>query len=189
MGKMKMKVIAINGVSLAGKDTFVRLVSKHADADFCGVECISTIDPIKDFYSKLGWDGIKTPKHRKNLNLLKTMWSENCNGPLNWVKEQIWESERDNVAVLFIMVREFSEMVSIADLGQRMTGYGATMCVERSDLDIPPIEQDFLDSHPGDYRYDWVIDNPTCDGPLIKLDRKAKAFWDLIQRSNVCTSE
>ncbi len=71
-----MIVVAINGIALAGKDSFANRVAAVAMRHKFQVATISTIDPIKEFYKQLGWDGVKTDTHRKNLNILKRVWIE-----------------------------------------------------------------------------------------------------------------
>ena len=175
-----MKVLAINGVGGAGKDEFVRLVNQQSPWE--DVLCISTIDPVKKFYKQLGWDGEKTPEHRRNLNTLKRIWIEACNGPYEWTRGKILLADAKGVKVLFIMVREFSEMLSIVRLGKELVGNAATLQVIRPGLPIPPIEQEFLDSHPEDYKYDWTIMNYTTDDTfLTELNEKARTFWNTIR--------
>jgi len=162
-----MIVILINGVSLSGKDTFVRLVKEEVRDKKLGllVSSISTIDPIKDIYSDFfGWDGEKTNRDRKNLNVLKNVWVEVSNGPVKYA-ERILKSLDNNTwnDLVFIMVREYSEMISL----QSMVNYNRwkclTLCVQRDGIPIPPIEQEFLDGHPSDYEYDVYVFNPTVD--------------------------
>jgi hypothetical protein len=177
-----MRVIAINGIAQAGKDTFVNFVKEHAGREARTVRCISTIDPIKVFYAQLGWDGTKTSEHRKNLNVLKQIWIAASNGPLNWAESEIRKAKVHDIAVLFVMVREFPEMLAIAALGKSLVGHGETLQVVRDGLPIPPVEQEFLDSHPQDYHYDWGIDNKTTtDLAFPELSKKAKSFWDLVK--------
>ena len=61
-----MKIIIINGYAGVGKSTFVEMCKK----DYLVTE-LSTIDPIKDIASKIGWNGQKEPKDRKFLADLK----------------------------------------------------------------------------------------------------------------------
>lgn len=173
-----MKVFAINGISLAGKDTFCNFVSESCDMG--KIVTISTIDPIKNFYSDLGWNGIKSDMHRSNLNILKQMWISNCNGPHEWTIKKLKELQSLGVEIAFVMVREFDEMMDVVEIGKKYFSHGQTIQIIRHGLPIPKIEQEFLDSHPKDYQYNWTIVNPNTMIPEIpKLALAAKAFYSL----------
>ena len=174
-----MNIFCVNGISLAGKDSFVdRVIDKSLGCYFKGIK-ISTIDPIKDIYEEFfGWDGTKTPEHRKNLNLLKMIWKGTSNGPLNWTKNRIAKYNEFGFNSLFIMVREFDEMQSTIALAIALGHKAYTLQVVREGIPIPPIEQEFLDSHPEGYEYDITIYNPTVETfpHLPLLDEAAIEF-------------
>lgn len=158
----RVKMFAINGIALAGKDSFVKLVDHFCDGG--EVRCISTIDPVKEIYTNFfGWKGDKTPEHRLMLNYLKQIWIQTSNGPYNWACQQVTDAIEEKVQYLFIMVREFEEMMSIVDIGRLLSVETYTLEVTRDGLEIPPIEQSFLDQHPKDYKYDISVHNPTVD--------------------------
>lgn len=186
-----MIVFLINGVSLAGKDTFVNCMVEEyqRNGNKNAVVNISTINPIKDIYTKFfKWDGSKSPKHRKNLNTLKNIWRESCNGPVEYVRTNLqfiqtqihWAKDglmhRESPRAVFIMVREFQEMLDLREVCNDLGIQCCTLQVVRDKLEIPSIEQEFLDSHPKDFTYDIVISNPTVpDYPNVpKLMEKAK---------------
>ena len=173
-----MKIIAINGNALAGKDTFVGKVSHYTR-----VACISTIDPVKKFYESIGWDGNKTAEDRKVLNIIKRMWIlgkiriEDCNNPNEWVTLQCLKFEREGIDAVFIMVREFSEMMEIKEIGDTGFGGGITLRIARDGLYVPPVELSFIESHPQEYRYDFTIINPTTyDLSIPELECAASMF-------------
>jgi len=175
-----MKVFCINGISLSGKDTFVKCVQELLGFDKVGN--ISTIDPVKVEYKNFfGWEGEKTPIHRKNLNTLKNIWRETSNGPINWSRYQMnieyIINQRD---VLFIMVREFDEMLDLVKLAVSIGYVAFTLQVVRDGLDIPPVEQEFLDSHPKDFKYDITISNPTVD-TFPDVPKLKQSAYDFIQ--------
>jgi len=187
-----MKVIAINGISLSGKDTFCNRVKDLTDCkEYYTIDkdgpyrtvskatVISTIDPVKYVYKMFfGWDGTKSDIHRRNLNILKRIWIEASNGPHVWTKERIkFHVQQGTCKILFIMVREFEEMQDIVRLGDKYASGGYTLEIVRPGLPIPPVEQEFLDSHPPNYLYDYSVLNPTTDDPAIpELTGKAKEF-------------
>lgn len=168
-----MIVFCINGIALSGKDSFVNRLKAIKNKDFPDhsiasihrqpVKCISTIDPVKEIYRKFfGWNGEKSPVHRKNLNNLKKYWIEVSNGPIEWTRLQIQHTVQ-HTEMLFVMVREFSEMQATKELATSMGLLVYTVEVVRPGVPIPPIEQEFLDSHPKHYKYDITIVNPTAD--------------------------
>jgi len=158
-----VKVFCVNGISLSGKDSFVNRIKDIKNKDFQNVKCISTIDPVKDIYKRFfGWDGTKSDIHRKNLNVLKRIWIDVSNGPLVWTQNQMGCCKKHTEA-LFIMVREFSEMELTIQLAKTMGFEAHSVLLVRPGIPIPPIEQEFLDSHPVDYSYDIVIRNPTTE--------------------------
>lgn len=172
----KLTVIAINGIALAGKDTFAtRVMEQNGINDIC----ISTIDPIKKIYSEFfGWDGTKTPEHRANLHTLKMIWKQCSNGPLNWTRKEILRADANDKNVVFLMVREFEEMVDIVSAAKFMGFKAFSLEVQRDGLEIPPVEQMFLDSIPSSYKYDFTIFNETVDTfPITpELDKLAAIF-------------
>lgn len=156
-----VKLVCLNGISLAGKDTFVDYVEETVGYNY--VWRISTIDPIKELYSDFFlWNEAKTPQDRKNLNVLKNMWREKCNGPINFVKEYLEDLNLLTEGYLFVTVREFEEMLDIKKMAIENGNTAYTLKVVRDvGGELPPVEQEFLDSHTADYQYDIVINNPT----------------------------
>jgi hypothetical protein len=178
-----MKVFAVNGVSLSGKDTFCNKYKLLHNNE--KVTTISTIDPIKGLYkSFFGWKGEKTDNHRKNLNTLKLIWIEASNGPSEWLRDMLDELEFiTGTQVVFVMVREFDEMMTAIEIGKEVCGHAETIQLIRDGIPVPPIEQAFLDSHPKDYVYDWTIVNPTTEDSTIPgLTKAAIAFDHLINK-------
>ena len=193
-----MRVYAINGVSLSGKDTFCKMVADQLARELCNdpnmtqvqmihyygykTAVISTIDPVKEIYTNFfGWDGTKTPEHRKNLNTLKLIWISASDGPSNWLRNTLSELKESDIEMVFVMVREYDEMMNAQNIGMDVCGHAETIQLVRHGIPIPPVEQEFLDSHPEHYVYDWTIINPTVDtAPDIpKLQMASKTFIEL----------
>lgn len=167
-----MHIFPINGNAMAGKDTFAGIMFKYTNS-----RCISSVDKVKEFYCKMGWDGIKTDLHRKNLNTLKYIWIDACNGPYEWVTERCHKFKEEGVFAVFVMVREFEEMINYMAISKQYSDVGGTIRIIRPHISMPPIEKSFLDSHPDDYVYDFTIINPsTKDKTLPKLHKAAEAF-------------
>jgi len=176
-----MRVYAINGIARSGKDSFVNFVSEIAAEENARVASISTIDPIKQLYSSFfKWNGDKSPWHRKNLNTLKCMWIDTCNGPSRWTRERLLELKEEHTAAVFIMVREYNELMRILAISASVGAYAESIRLVREDIPIPPIEQEFIDSHPADYVYNWTINNDTTTDPTLPcLRAAAETFWKL----------
>jgi hypothetical protein len=157
------------------------MVNKFAKADNKPIKVISTIDPIKEVYREwFGWDGNKfLDHHRKNLNTLKMIWKSASNGPHRWTLEQLQDFDHQGIHSVFIMVREFEEMMDIVNIGKENFGNCQTIQLIRLGLPIPPVEREFLNSHPHDYEYDWSIHNPTTElNPQPLILSAAQFFWN-----------
>jgi hypothetical protein len=176
-----MRVYAINGVAKAGKDTFCSMVNRYVVKNYRETKTISTIDPIKEIYeNQFGWDGDKyQDHHRKNLNTLKQVWISCSNGPHNWTIQKLHDLKVMGYSAVFVMVREYEEMVDILQIGKEFFNHGQSIQIVRFGLPLPPIEKDFIESHPDGYNYDWTIINPTCNfGDMPNLEYAAKFFWE-----------
>ena len=119
-----VKVFAINGISLSGKDSFCERVRRHISDAFT----LSTIDPIKEVYTNFfKWNGVKTDKDRKNLNTLKLMWIDVADGPTNWLRDQLHAVKQlstmqsNSPCFVFVMVREFDELMNVLSLGDTLS--------------------------------------------------------------------
>lgn len=110
-------IIIMNGKPESGKTTFENMCRDYLnDIEYAHCHIISTIDPIKDIYKKLGWNGKKTDKARKELSILKKMWIDNCNGPTKYITNYIFELNRREDHVVFVDIREESEIIALADI-------------------------------------------------------------------------
>ena len=180
-----MKIVIINGAAESGKDTFVNLV-RHVGIDKGKlVNLISTIDPIKDIYRKLGWDGEKTEKHREVLRYLKQLWIENSEGfgPLGWICQKV-EKCKNHVDLMFIMIREADQIKdtynSLVDMGYETY----LLNVVRPGIEIIPMELKCIESC-CDIKYDFeIINNTAKEGEnfQVELLQKAKDFWKQIKK-------
>lgn len=101
----KMKVVIINGSGGSGKDTFVELAKKHYDE----VYNVSTVDLVKYYAKKMGWNNGKTQKDRLFLQQLKEIWEEYNEGTTKYVLNVIEgiEAERNELEpIVFVHCRE-----------------------------------------------------------------------------------
>ena len=158
---MEPKIYYINGVATSGKDAFLDCIEK-----FISIDRTSTVDRIKEIAEEsFGWDGIKDEKGRKLLASLRYAWGEYNNGPIKNIEEKITNCKNP---AIFIMVREFREMMKMKELFG-----GETVVVTRPGVKVGAVEQEFLNQVPGDYTYDHTILNDKC---LEHLSMIAKHF-------------
>lgn len=142
-----MKIFYMNGIGTSGKDQFLDFVEGFAD-----ITRTSTVDKVKEIaIEKFGWDGVKDEKGRKLLASIRYAWGEYNDGPVKEVGKLIRKCKSD---ALFVMVREFSEMMKM----KRLYG-GETIVMIRPGIEVGPTEQQFLDEVPTDYSYDYAIRN------------------------------
>ena len=109
-------VIIVNGKPQSGKTMFEHYCRQYLDdIEYAQCHIISSIDPIKAIYRKLGWDGEKTDKARKDLSTLKKMWIDNCNGPIKYIVDMILKLDKDEDHVIFVDIREESEIITLSE--------------------------------------------------------------------------
>lgn len=129
----------MNGKPQCGKTTFAEQCKEYINSIECALcHTISTIDPIKEIYKKLGWDGTKTDKARKDLSTLKKMWIDNCNGPLKYVVDYVLRLDSINDHVIFVDIREESEIIALTDVLNALNVINIryhVVLVERPDTD------------------------------------------------------
>lgn len=118
---MQVKYYILNGVSTAGKDTFVNMCKGYDDHKIYCVQ-FSSVDWIKAMAYKLGWDGKKDEKGRNLLSGLKHLLTEYDDVPFKKTVSQVrfWteQDETDNpnkiddyeYDFVFIDVREPEEI-------------------------------------------------------------------------------
>ena len=170
-----MRVVIINGIAGAGKDTFVVMCK-----DVLGgirVVNVSTVDFVKEVAQFCGWDGTKTPENRKFLSDLKKVLTEWNEVPLKKISEDIkawqsiWIGSGDyDKAVVFIHCREPKE---IDKLLKEFQNYDpVTLLIRRGTAES--VEQiNNSDNSVLDYSYDYTIHN---NDSLSALRAQAEIF-------------
>lgn len=159
--KLSKKVFIINGSGGVGKDTFCEYVGHYAK-----VKVISSIDLVKDYASKMGWNGSKTPRDRKFLSDLKDLLTKYNDYPFRDICQKVlWFKEDDN-EFLFIHIREPEEI----DRAKREFNAHTILMVNDN---VRGIYSNHADARVLEYNYDIVIDN---SGTLKDLDIIAKDF-------------
>ena len=183
----RTKVIIINGKPQSGKDTFCKYAQGYCDDDeSANTLIISSVDPLKEMLTQLGWDGTKTDKIRDMLMDMKQLWIQNQDGPTMFLFNNILEFHKactgeDNI--VFVHIREPEE---IKKLVNALTGFESMgidvislLVIRKGGEDTPnqPAETRRSDDEAliNSYGYDVTINN---DEDLIKLQELAAEFVD-----------
>ena len=183
----RTKVIIINGKPQSGKDTFCKYAQGYCDDDeSANTLIISSVDPLKEMLTQLGWDGTKTDKIRDMLMDMKQLWIQNQDGPTMFLFNNILEFHKactgeDNI--VFVHIREPEE---IKKLVNALTGFESMgidvislLVIRKGGEDTPnqPTETRRSDDEAliNSYEYDVTINN---DEDLIKLQELAAEFVD-----------
>lgn len=183
----RTKVVIINGKPQSGKDTFCKYAQGYCDDDeSANTLIISSVDPLKEMLTQLGWDGTKTDKIRDMLMDMKQLWVQNHDGPTMFLFNNILEFHKactgeDNI--VFVHIREPEE---IKKLVNALTGFESMgidvislLVIREGGEDTPnqPAETRRSDNEAliNSYKYDVTINN---DEDLIKLQELAAEFVD-----------
>ena len=183
----RTKVVIINGKPQSGKDTFCKYAQGYCDDDeSANTLIISSVDPLKEMLTQLGWDGTKTDKIRDMLMDMKQLWVQNQDGPTMFLFNNILEFHKactgeDNI--VFVHIREPEE---IKKLVNALTGFESMgidvislLVIRESGEDTPnqPAETRRSDDEAliNSYEYDVTINN---DEDLIKLQELAAEIVD-----------
>lgn len=159
---MKKRIVIINGVGGSGKDTFAELCAKHIN-----VVNISSVDRVKEAAKLLvGWNGEKDEKSRKLLVDLKKLSIDYNNYPTTYILEKYDEFIKSDSQMLFIHIREISEIEKIKEILEAET----LLIVNPR---VPKITSNTSDANVNKYNYDYVIEN---SGTLKELEEKAVEF-------------
>lgn len=118
---MQVKYYILNGVSTAGKDTFVNMCKGYDDHRIYAVQ-FSSVGWIKEVAEDLGWDGKKDEKGRNLLSSLKHLLTAYDDIPFKKTVEQVrfWTEPEERgtpnyidnyeYTLVFIDVREPEEI-------------------------------------------------------------------------------
>lgn len=183
----RTKVVIINGKPQSGKDTFCKYAQGYCDDDeSANTLIISSVDPLKEMLTQLGWDGTKTDNIRGMLMDMKQLWVQNQDGPTMFLFNNILEFHKactgeDNI--VFVHIREPEE---IKKLVNALTGFESMgidvislLVIREGGEDTPnqPTETRRSDDEAliNSYEYDVTINN---DEDLIKLQELAAEFVD-----------
>lgn len=161
------KIFIVNGRGTAGKTTFETMVQNIAREKNKTVAIESTIDWVKQYAKKAGWDGSKTPESRRFLSDLKdalTRWND---VPYKKMQERLEWHKINGTNAVFIDCREPAEIQRFVDDYQ-----ATTILVQRGDVEVV-IFGNHADDNVGNYQYDIIIDNSRG---LAELEEEARIF-------------
>lgn len=149
---MIYKLFILNGIGKSGKDTFVEEISDY----YSYTTHLSTITPIKEVASKIGWDGNKDEKGRQFLCELKNLCTKYYDTSIQYLKEQLQPLYEDNIPhIIFIDCREPKE---IKKLVKEFTQFNpVTILIDASKRVKTPNNK--ADKQVYKYKYDIVIPN------------------------------
>lgn len=163
---MSKNVLVINGCSGSGKDAFVSLAIQHlTETNRTGLN-ISSVDKVKMYGARLGWDCCKDAKGRLFLSDLKEL-SDRYDGTTKYVCNTIETTDHD---VYFVMIREGHCIDKLKNVYPHLT----TVLLERDDV---VQYSNMADSGVYDYTYDYHIDN---NGTLEQLQESAQFLMEII---------
>lgn len=162
------EIFVINGSGGVGKDTFVEFCEKY-----CRVKNISSVDKVKEAARILtGWDGTKDEKSRKLLVDLKQLGIEYNDAPFKYIVQSVQEFENNNEEIMFIHIREISEIEKVKKAINAKT-------ILVTNKNIETITSNESDKNVENYEYDFHIKN---DGTLEDLDKIANTFVNKLKR-------
>lgn len=183
----RTKVVIINGKPQSGKDTFCKYAQGYCDDDeSANTLIISSVDPLKEILTQLGWDGTKTDKIRDMLMDMKQLWVQNQDGPTMFLFNNILEFHKACTGEDNIVFVHICEPEEIKKLVNALTGFESMgidvislLVIRKGGEDTPnqPAETRRSDDEAliNSYEYDVTINN---DEDLIKLQELAAEFVD-----------
>lgn len=181
---MKTRVVIINGIPTAGKDTFVQMVADYCEIDeSANVFNISSVEPIKDMLTGFGWNGEKSDSIRDIIASIKNLWIATQNGPTTFLFTNIYQyhmvhADEDNI--IFCHIREPIEIEKLVGVlaGMKIMGIvTTTVLVNRAEsyrsTGVLADDINIINN----YKYDSIIHN---DGTLEQLKEMAEKFVDML---------
>ena len=174
-------IVVVNGKPESGKTTFEQECRRYLKTKDVRCYIMSSIDFIKDIYTMLGWNGIKTDKARKDLSTLKKMWIDNCNGPINYIIKSAIELSNDSPCIIFTDIREESEIENLMGNVDALEPTGiklTTVFINRPDndgMEYGNKSDDMVGTNMSLYNY--VISN---SGDINKLCEQSEKFINIL---------
>ena len=149
---MNKVAIVINGSGGVGKDTLCDIAAKHFK-----VKNISSITPIKEIASKMGWDGSKDDRSRKFLADLKRLSVDYNNYPTAWALKE-YESflSSSNEEIMFVHIREGEEIKKFV---RATDGAAKALLIRGGDRMKKSHYGNYADDSVENYDYDYYFVN------------------------------
>lgn len=179
----KTHIIIINGAPRAGKDTTISLMRRTIVKEWSAVwnfSAYSTIDPVKEAFKMLGWNGEKDNKTRDMLASMKQWWIENSNGPIKFCYETInRKCQNNDFNIIVFQIREPDEIDKLIKLIDMLK---LVYDIDYHTLYITNSAEDVFYSNAADrctanYSYDNKITN---NGTIDELESKVKTYISYI---------
>ena len=170
-----MSIYIVNGAPGCGKTTFEHNVETITGDRYCYI--LSTITPIKELATSVGWDGTKDLKNRKFLSDLKDLLTEWNDYPFKWVCEQVRKIENGwgeygvdpEDITIFIDCREPEEIKKLCDeLNAK------SLLIRRASAENSATSN-HADEEVLNYDYDIIIEN---NGDLRRFALEAFSFTE-----------
>ena len=182
-----MSIYIVNGFPCAGKTTFEENVKKIVGDEYCYI--LSTITPIKQIATMVGWNGKKDLESRKFLSDLKDLLTKYNDYPFNYICDQIKHIEEEwaeygispRSIVIFVDCREPEEIKKLCDKLD-----AKSLLIRRASAENSATSN-HADEGVLNYNYDIVIEN---SGDLRDYAYKAFEFVDnerIIKKTNKLT--
>ena len=178
-----MSIYIVNGAAGSGKTTFEKNV-KAIIGDDCYI--LSTITPIKEIMTTIGWDGRKDPESRKLMSDLKDLLTKYNDFSFNYICNKIEEIQAEYYSyeqfpTFFVDCREPEEIKRLCDKLD-----AKSLLIRRASAENKETSN-HADANVLNYNYDIVIEN---NGDLRDYAYKALEFVEnerIIKKSNKLT--
>lgn len=172
------KILIINGVPRAGKDTFVDSCRRY----FCEDACIphlfhaySSVDTIKEIaYNHFGWSGEKDEAGRALISELKDAATRYNDGPFLLLVKKIIDMP---AGVLLLYIREPPEIEKVVQWCNDNGVDCETVLIQNTQAEKDNHNLNTGDSSVFDYRYTFTVAN---NEGLYELDMVARTFMDSV---------
>ena len=182
-----MSIYVVNGAAGSGKTSFEENVKKIIGEEYCYI--LSTITPIKQIATMVGWNGKKDLESRKFLSDLKDLLTKYNDYPFNYICDQIKHIEEEwaeygispKSIVIFVDCREPEEIKKLCDKLD-----AKSLLIRRASAENKETSN-HADANVLNYNYDIVIEN---NGDLRDYAYKAFEFVDnerIIKKTNKLT--
>ena len=160
---MNVKYYILNGVSTAGKDTFVNMCKGYDDHRIYALQ-FSSVDWIKEVAEELGWDGKKDEKGRNLLSGLKHLLTKYDDVPFKETVKQIhyWTEPTAHITQNYIFNYEYTLVFIDVREPEEIDKYkkefnAKTILIRNPEAEAKAFNESDMDVL--NYNYDYIIWN------------------------------